>query len=206
MLLLLFVTVLRNNEVNKDDPDECMRKEGIFLMKELGEGAYGTATQACYKGDCGYVIKSGWITDNEIEITKIASKNQVGPYLHKWFKCQERNVMLLDKYPKTLNDYMRDSSAVLDKTYVKKLVDRLAKKVDEVGIRHNDLHSNNVMVGEDIDDYTLIDLELDDEIRPLMLIDYGLSRMVEASEYRENDWDRINYYIDNSPAPIYYDW
>lgn len=193
MLLLLFVFVvqLQNNGIEVE-VDECMRREGLIEKGELGNGAYGKVTQVCYKGDCGYVIKTGWIYESEIKITKKASEGGVGPYMHKWFECEGRKVMLMDKYPRTLGRYLIEEE--VDKEYMGILLLRLFDKVGKLGIRHNDIHKSNIMVGEDIGEYTKKDLEKDDELRPIMLIDYGLSSETYDHAIREEVY--MEYLLD----------
>lgn len=94
----------------------CMRKWS--RSRELGKGSYGTVSEACFMGNCSFVMKISNIStpdllymyENEVDITRRLSGTGICPeYKDSWI-CEDFGYLVSEKWDgsvdKVLNVYI----------------------------------------------------------------------------------------------------
>jgi hypothetical protein len=147
---------------------ECLIEHGIRPVKQLHCGGYGCSYHVCQTDNCAVVIKSGTITETEISLAEHMSSLGLGPVYLGFFDCpivgtdKMTKVIVMEKLDLTLSQVMEAGG--LNETNMTKLKELLLVLID-VGIKHADLHTDNVMAI----------LDDDDEVSEWRLIDFGES-------------------------------
>ena len=98
------------------------------------------------------------VNENEFLFTKIASNANISPKLVSWEQDNEKYIIQIKKYPSTLWD-------ITDRSIYENKIIQLVKKLQSLGIFHNDIHAENIV--------------LDQKSGEVRLIDFGISCWIE---------------------------
>jgi tRNA A-37 threonylcarbamoyl transferase component Bud32 len=122
-------------------------------------GSYGMTRQICDDKKCKYVVKiiDTKIIDNhgtsarhvmvEAETLKLASNAGVSPKYHAHKLCNGHGIIVMDRMDMTLARFMYSNALEPhEKVALANMVYDVVRRMHDVGIYHQDLHTGNVMV------------------------------------------------------------
>jgi len=98
------------------------------------------------------------VNENEFLFTLIASNEDISPKLVSWKRDNEKYIIQIEKYPSTLWD-------ITDRSIYEFKIINLVKKLHSLGIFHNDIHAENIV--------------LDQKSGNVKLIDFGISCWID---------------------------
>jgi hypothetical protein len=176
---------------NEGDLIKCLKNPDDYKkLKYISSGEYGSV----YKLNDNICIKFVNITHtlnnlkyinflNEIEMSKRAGEINVGPKIHDTYVCVNDEDsscygIIYMEYVNgmTLNDYLHTFKRNNQKEHVRKLLENKIFKLNNIGIMHNDLHADNV----------ILLLDEDNNVTDLRIIDYGFAQYIKDYVYFRN--------------------
>lgn len=144
---------------NKTEDTKCsvkhdvVRKRFLVHSKVIGKGAFGTVYETCEKDECSYVAKivnKQNFKQKEIYNQMAAARHDLAPMIYEIWDCRNNVMLIMNKINGiTLNKFLRNNNNDETKRRVVQKVFTAIKQLNDIGILHNDLHSDNIMVRED---------------------------------------------------------
>ena len=155
----------------------------IEIGTRIGEGAYGQV----YSGKLGNKnIALKYFRGNslnEVCIQEYVAKNKLAPKVLSYWKCKEgrNNMLIMDKINgEVLNKFIKQENNGMILSILAELSSLVHFMNFELGIRHNDLHTNNIM--------------FDSNTKRLIFLDFGLSKKMPPIQELEQFYTKD--YID----------
>jgi len=119
-----------------------------------------------YIKTCNYILKvQQTYNENEITFQLLAASLGIAPAIHEIWTCLDKStknpitaVFVMDELQHTLENYLKSSVSDENKVDKMKKVIEAIKILHNHGIRHNDLHTHNIMINRD-DSVFIIDYE-----------------------------------------------
>lgn len=110
-----------------------------------------------YSETCNYILKIQQIyNENEITFQLLAATLGIAPAIHEIWTCLDKStkkpvtaVFVMDELQDTLENYLKSSDSDENKLDKMKKVIEAIKILHKHGIRHNDLHTRNIMINRD---------------------------------------------------------
>lgn len=123
----------------------------ILDPKPLYDGHFSTVYKGCYKGDCNHILKLA--VDNvkkEVKFQKKCAENGLCVDVDDWWDCSsgDGGVIITRMLDKTIKTYLIEISQDEQIQVVKNVLEMI-QKLHTLGIKHGDLHLDNVMVDKD---------------------------------------------------------
>jgi tRNA A-37 threonylcarbamoyl transferase component Bud32 len=144
---------------NKTEDTECSvkhdasRKRFVVHSKVIGKGAFGTVYETCEKDECTYVAKivsKENFKQKEIYIQMAAARHDLAPMIYEIWDCRNNVMLIMNKINGiTLNKFLRNNNDDDIKRRAVQKTFSAIQKLNDMGIIHNDLHSDNIMIRED---------------------------------------------------------
>lgn len=195
--------------------ESCLEKPFVVEHK-IGEGVYGKVFKV---KDTGYAVKIIPIQNlfftidtknslkdkilQEIEISILAGKLNIGPKIHKFYICQlgskkEAYLVLMMEYidGKTLKQYLTDKNENITNEEKQFIIDKIKTKMDllhDNKVIHWDIHSDNIMLSFS-----------KNKIKDVFIIDYGNSKRIDTYIHSQLNQDNnsIKYLFESGTRDI----
>ena len=141
---------------------ECLKQlDGMNLGRQVGSGFFSKVYELCSNlGLCDKIVKlvplgndyGNYVSfglsnfENEVKVTRLASKLGIGPLFYKAFVCSDMNLGLLiqDRWDMTLEQFM-EGGGVLPRLIRDKLENKV-RLMHTSGIGHDDLYPRNIVL------------------------------------------------------------
>ncbi len=161
-----------------------------YMSNILGEGIYGKVYEYCIpknaknngsEFDCDYALKiinnaSEKEFKNELQISKIAGDNRIGPKIYKGILCNNTVMIFMDKLEGIEFSKYIDETLPVNLNEVKKVTEKIFKKIKDLhklGYAHLDTHGGNIWVNKD---------------KSVYLLDYGNSEPSTHKKIKNYDY------------------
>ena len=149
---------MTKNESNKIKAKKNVKENQNGYKNRIVNGVeknniYRTSTHKIFK-----IFKKRSNYEKEIDIHKLAAENKVAPKLFEIFcgeymyynpevnKQTKIYIISMEEMQFTLREFMKKKVPVTDKLEVQNQCYKLVKKMNELGIKHRDLHDENIMI------------------------------------------------------------
>lgn len=169
---------LKPMEIKKD----CKIKYTINKKKgkRFDIGAFGSISEACLNSNCDYIVKLIPLSNPRIEQTfkretllgPFMNKKGIGPKIYDIYQCLDAGFIIMDKWEGSIRKLVETQE--FKKKHLK-VICEIIKKMNDLGVIHNDLHTANILYrkkknAKEKDDYEFC------------ITDYGLSLYFEDKD------------------------
>lgn len=135
---------------------KCLESFDLKLSRKIGEGFYAMVFSICKKEDCTYVAKVFTKGDlafvkNEFIVQKYVAAHGLTSVPHGIYLCVSEGLQLIvmdfiDGL--TLDELLRGVQVESDRIiHIMNALD-VIKKLNNLGVRHNDVHQKNIMMNK----------------------------------------------------------